>query len=1253
MDVVKRTISLGLGVLTLLFLISTGFAQTPVPQRYSKEVKKYKEKRDRPLVTSNAKFSKGDVFAAVSNGQVQHYDSLGTLLGTLDTGLGGFTTGMAADSAGNLYVTNFTAASVSKFSGPDIPHIPSIAFTTDPASAVESILFDKSGNIYVGQADGTQDILKYDSLGNFLMRYDVAVEDRGSDWIDLAADQQTMYYTSEGITVKRYDVVNQVQLTDFATNLPGTVAYALRLLPGGGMLVADQDLIVRLDSTGVVTDTYDVPGEDTWFALNLAPDGKSFWSGNFSTGNFYRFDITTGVVLTGPINTGTGANTLFGLAVFGEIAVGAENPPTVSVSPPGPFLINEGDLLTFVVEAADPDEGDIITLDVLNLPPGATMTPPLPFSGPNTGISSTFNWVSAVQKFAPQSDFYEITYVVSDQTGRTDTARVQITVNSTPAINVTPPGPFVVNVGNPLTFDVMASDPDLNDLVTLDVMNLPGGATMTPSLPLTGLGIGVSSVFNWTPIMGQQDSTYTLTYTATDTNFATTSATVSISVIFNYPPVCQITPPGPFVISELDTLVFDVSATDPDPNDLIILDVLGVLPTGATMNPSLPLTGLGIGITSEFSWSPALGQAGTYTISYIVTDPAGALDTCTTEVLVKEAVFPPVCQVVPPGPFVIDPGEALTFDVSASDPNPNDVITLDVVGLPAGAAMTPALPYSGPGTGISSTFDWTPTDQQAGDYLLTYTVIDTSGFTDTCTVNITVNPPPQFAPVCVVDPAGPFTILSGNLLTFNVSASDSNENDLITLSVTGLPAGAIMDPTLPLTGTGLGISSDFSWTPVNSDYGNHLITYVVVDSSGLADTCAVSVTVDTVVISPPVCHITPAGPFTINVGDFLTFEVTASDPDTFDTITLDVTGLPSGATMTPPLPITGSPSGIMSTFDWTPVFGQAGDYTVKYTVTDLYGRSDSCIAQITVIQPNHAPVCTITPATSFIITEGDALTFEVTGTDPDPGDVLSLNLFTGNVLPPGATMTPSLPITGGSGLSSTFNWTPLYGQAGIYLLKYIVTDSSGLSAFNSVDIDVQQAPPDTTSPSCELTNINPGPPFTIEVTVQDTESGLNEINVLVSNNATVTVPPFTIGTREPVVVIAEKINQGNSATVVLEIKDVVGNTTQCDPVYQTISAIIPEGFALEQNFPNPFNPTTSIHFDVAAGNGGAVNVSLKIYDITGREVKTLVDDAMQPGKYSVEWDATNNRGNAVAGGIYLYRMVAGDFVSTKKFVLLK
>ena len=103
----------------------------------------------------------------------------------------------------------------------------------------------------------------------------------------------------------------------------------------------------------------------------------------------------------------------------------------------------------------------------------------------------------------------------------------------------------------------------------------------------------------------------------------------------------------------------------------------------------------------------------------------------------------------------------------------------------------------------------------------------------------------------------------------------------------------------------------------------------------------------------------------------------------------------------------------------------------------------------------------------------------------------------------------------------------------------------------------------------------------------------------------------------------------------------------------TVQKNVLEFFALNQNYPNPFNPTTTIHFNVAASNAGATHVSLKIYDISGREVKTLITGVMEPGHYSVQWDSTNDRGEVVSGGVYIYRMVADDFIATQKMILLK
>jgi hypothetical protein len=95
---------------------------------------------------------------------------------------------------------------------------------------------------------------------------------------------------------------------------------------------------------------------------------------------------------------------------------------------------------------------------------------------------------------------------------------------------------------------------------------------------------------------------------------------------------------------------------------------------------------------------------------------------------------------------------------------------------------------------------------------------------------------------------------------------------------------------------------------------------------------------------------------------------------------------------------------------------------------------------------------------------------------------------------------------------------------------------------------------------------------------------------------------------------------------------------------------LPTAFGLGQNFPNPFNPSTVIRYDVPAG-GGAVN--LRIYDVGGRLVRTLVDGFEAAGRKSVAWHGKNNRGELVATGVYFYRMTAPGFERTRKMVLLK
>jgi DNA-binding beta-propeller fold protein YncE len=88
---------------------------------------------------------------------------------------------------------------------------------------------------------------------------------------------------------------------------------------------------------------------------------------------------------------------------------------------------------------------------------------------------------------------------------------------------------------------------------------------------------------------------------------------------------------------------------------------------------------------------------------------------------------------------------------------------------------------------------------------------------------------------------------------------------------------------------------------------------------------------------------------------------------------------------------------------------------------------------------------------------------------------------------------------------------------------------------------------------------------------------------------------------------------------------------------------------LEQNVPNPFNPTTSIKYSIA----GDADVRLVIYDVAGREVRTLVDQHQRANVYRIVWDGINDQGDRVASGVYFYKLVAGTFTSTRKMMLLK
>jgi hypothetical protein len=246
--------------------------------------------------------------------------------------------------------------------------------------------------------------------------------------------------------------------------------------------------------------------------------------------------------------------------------------------------------------------------------------------------------------------------------------------------------------GSLLTFDVLVTDPE-QDPVQVGASSLPRGASFN------------GSTFSWTPDYTQAGY-YGFTFSAADGRGGRSSLTVTIRVIdVNAPPVLR--PIGNKTIRENETLTFMVFADDPDKNPLNFW-VLG-LPRGASF------------VSQVFSWTPDYAQAGTYRLTFLVTD---GIKSDSEEVIItvldvnREPVLAPI------GNKSVSEGVPLTFTVTAADP---DIASLTywATGLPTGASFSGQI------------FTWVPTNTQAGTYRVTFFVSD-GIVTDSEQITITV-----------------------------------------------------------------------------------------------------------------------------------------------------------------------------------------------------------------------------------------------------------------------------------------------------------------------------------------------------------------------------------------------------------------------------------------------------------------------------------------------------------------------------------
>ena len=107
--------------------------------------------------------------------------------------------------------------------------------------------------------------------------------------------------------------------------------------------------------------------------------------------------------------------------------------------------------------------------------------------------------------------------------------------------------------------------------------------------------------------------------------------------------------------------------------------------------------------------------------------------------------------------------------------------------------------------------------------------------------------------------------------------------------------------------------------------------------------------------------------------------------------------------------------------------------------------------------------------------------------------------------------------------------------------------------------------------------------------------------------------------------------------------------TETEFILNIENELLPNNFALYQNQPNPFNPITTLRYDLPQNE----MINITIYDMKGRIIKTLVNSSQTAGHKTIQWNATNEQNKPVSAGLYLYRVQAGEFRQTRKMLLLK
>ena len=540
-------------------------------------------------------------------------------------------------------------------------------------------------------------------------------------------------------------------------------------------------------NSDVLTYSYTVsPAISTNAPVLDASTGAFSWTPNYLQAGTYTFTFSA--------SDGVGSTTTTVSVVIADV----NRLPVLTAVPDQ--SVNGNSAVSIQLAATDPDTDNTLSYSFSSVPVITGNVPTLS----STGL---FAWTPTVA----QAGVYTFTFTVSDNKGGTASQTAAITVvNLAPTLTLNPVGPdFSVGEGSPLAIQLVGADGNTGTTLAYSYTVTPSITTNAPLLNTT------TGAFNWTPATNQ-NGLYTVTFTVSD-GYLTTSVTSVITVLkVNVAPTLTLNPAGPnFSVNEGSALAVQLVGADANAGTTLTYSYVSTpAATGATFNTS----------TGAFAWTPATNQAGTYNVTFTVSD--GSLSTSVTSVItvVKVNLAPSLTLSPAATSYSVNEGETLTITLNGTDPNTGDVLSYSITSpttLPAGAALA------------SNVFTWTPTFDlgRTAPYSFTFKVADQGGLSATVTVSITVvnvNRAPVFT-----------TVLPNNVVVpvhkapnpvyyrFTYTASDPDGNPL-TFS---LLAGA----------ANMSVTTDgqFAWAPSLDQAGkSFVVTVQVTDGFSTVTTTA-------------------------------------------------------------------------------------------------------------------------------------------------------------------------------------------------------------------------------------------------------------------------------------------------------------------------------------------------------------------------------------------------------------------------------